>query len=341
MSSSVKRNAYGEPEISIKHILEARQRIAGYVRKTPLVRADHLSDLSGSEVYLKLENLQKLNAFKIRGMVNRVLCMSPEEKRKGILVVSSGNHGIAAGYCGQLWGIPVEVYVSKMTPASKIEGIKRFGARLRVVGDNYDEAMRALRADMNAGAVEGTYVDSSDDPMVVAGYGTIGLEIADELQDLDRIIVPVGGGGLVTGVGLAVKAVKPAIKVVGVQTAACPAMISSLSEGKIHDEYPSLPSICEALIGGIGRLPYEYASRCIDSVVEASEDAIRYAVRVLWQREKVVSEPSGSVGVAYILEHLKEFHGTKVAVVVSGGNIGLDILAASVSQACLDPEKRG
>ncbi len=339
--------------IELADILEARERIHPYVYRTPLVRSDRLSALTGGEVHLKLENEQRLRSFKIRGMVNRVLALTPAERRQGIIVASSGNHGIAAAHCGRHWGIPVEIVIPENTPATKLQKMRLFGPEIVIAGKDYDEAM-AICAERREGSGR-VYVDPASDEMAVAGHGTIGLEILEDRPEVEVILVPVGGGGLVTGISLAAKGARavaagrgsagrgtPAAnwtaaaeqdpEVVGVQTAACPAMRVSLDEGVPHERFPSEPSECEGLIGGIGALGWRYAPRCLDDVVVASEAAIRRSVLALIEHEKVVSEASGAVGVAYVVEHPEAFRGRDVVIVVSGGNLRFELIAEELER---------
>jgi len=304
----------------------AAQRIAPYIRRTPLVRSAHLSDLSGGEIYLKLECWQHLAAFKVRGMVNRTLTLTEDERRLGLVVASSGNHGVAAAWCGQQWGMPVTVYVPETAPEPKLAKIRQYGARLRLQGRDYDAAHLAAQEYLSSAPGAAIWVDSCSDPDAVAGHGTVGLEIASELPRLDEVLVPIGGGGLVTGIGLALRQVAPRAIVTGVQTAACPAMAASLGDRVCYETYPSEPSLCDALIGGVGELGFRRAGECLDRVVLTSEDAIGQAVTGMIRHEQLLAEPAGAVGWAYIAERPEEFRGRCAAVVVSGGNLSYDVL---------------
>ncbi|MDP2871112.1 MAG: threonine/serine dehydratase [Bacillota bacterium] len=310
--------------ITLERIIEARDRIRPHVRRTPLVRSHFLSDVTGGGVHLKLESEQILRSFKLRGMANRILTMTPDERARGIIVASSGNHGAAASYAGRRWGVPVEVWAPASTPVPKVSKIERYGARLHLVGQNYDEA--AAAACRAVGGQSGIWVDSSSDEAAVAGHGSVGLEIIEDLPAADAVLVPVGGGGLLTGIAVAAKALRPAIEVIGVQTSACPAMIASLRDGVCHEQYPTGPSLCDALVGGIGKLGFAYAPEYVDRVVEVGETAIRQAVLELIDHDQVLAEPSGAVGAAYLLQSPEEFRGRTVAVIVSGGNISLHTL---------------
>jgi threonine dehydratase len=345
--------AGGRAGITAEAVRRAAQLIAPYVHRTPLVLSHHLSGLTGGRVYLKLENEQVLRSFKIRGIANRVLSMTGVERKRGIVVASSGNHGAAASYAGWRWGMPVKVFVPETTPEPKLAKIRRYGAQLVQAGGNYDEthaaALDRLSRDQ-PGAQGSIWIDSCEDEVVIAGHGTIGLEIAEDLDvsptppagrrgpeqaaahgraagaALDAVLVPVGGGGLLTGIGVALHDCRPGAEILAVQTEACPALAISLREGVCHLEYPSGPSLCDALIGGIGKVGFDYAGRRIDRVVLAGEAAIGRAVLELIEHDQVLAEPSGAVGAAYIREHPDEFAGRTVVVVISGGNLDYRVL---------------
>lgn len=314
--------------ITIRDIMLARERVSPHVLRTPLILSDYLSDLTGGTVYLKLECLQRLNSFKIRGAMNKSLSLTPAERAKGVLAVSSGNHGAAVSYCAKTLGISADIFVPNGTPEAKLQKIRRYGASLHVVGHTYDEAHALAKEYFQK--TDKVYIDPASDEIVVAGHGTIGLEIMEDASKLDAILVPVGGGGLITGVGIAAGAVNPRVKMLGVQTSACPAMLAALHDKVFYEDYPSEPSICDAVVGGIGRIGYDYASDCIDEAVTASEDAVKEAMVELLRRDKVVAEPSGALGPAYLLEHPDQFTGMNVVLVISGGNVDFSLLRQEI-----------
>ena len=306
-------------------VAEAMARIRPHLWATPLLHSYWLSELTGGQVFLKLEGRQRLGSFKVRGMVNRILTMSAAERSRGIVVASSGNHGVAASWAGNRWGVAVEVFAPVTTPETKTAKIRRYGAQLRLVGKNYDEAYLAARHEVALGGGR-TWVDSCSDPIAIAGHGTIGLEVAAELPALDEVLVPIGGGGLITGIGIALRDRVPGAAITGVQTEACPAMLAAIRDEAFYETYPAGPSVCEALIGGVGALGFQEHARCIDRVVLATEPGIEAAVVGLLQHEQVLAEPSGAVGVAYLTEHPSEFAGRTTAVVISGQNISFSLL---------------
>ncbi|MDN5330784.1 MAG: threonine dehydratase [Tepidanaerobacteraceae bacterium] len=312
-------------------VILAGERIKNYVYRTPFEKSHFLSDITGGQVFLKLECQQKVKAYKIRGAVNKILCLAPEERQKGIVTASSGNHGAVVSYVSGLLGINnVTVYVPEVTPAVKKEKIKRYGAKLVVAGKNFDEAF--CLAKQKVKELGGIWIDPCSDEAVIAGQGTIGLEMLEDNAALDTLVVPIGGGGMITGISIIAKALKPGIKVVGVQTEACPAMLASLRDGRLYERYQSKPSICEALVGGVGEIPYIMAKECIDDILLVAEKTIKEAVIKLIDREKILAEPSAAVGVACLMEHCERFKGRNVGVVISGGNMDLELLEKLISE---------
>jgi threonine dehydratase len=318
--------------LAFDDVAAAARRIGPHVRRTPLVRSDYLSDATAGEVYLKLEAWQMLGAFKIRGMINRALTLTAEQLSRGVVVASSGNHGVAAGWCGRRFGFLVDAFVPGAIPAPKLAKLRRYGARVHLCGTEYDDAYLAAKAHVSKPG-SGVWVDPCCDPAVLAGHGTIGIEVASELAGLDEILVPVGGGGLITGVGVALRELLPAAKVTGVQTRACPAMLAAMRDGRFYETYPSGPSICDALIGGVGEVGWQMASRCIDRVVLADELDIACAVAGMLREEQVLAEPAGAVGWAYVAAHPDGFRGRRVVVVVTGANIDYSLLRRLVAGA--------
>jgi threonine dehydratase len=316
--------------ITYQDVVAARERIKEYIYKTPLELSMGLSS-ENCIVYLKLECQQKLKSFKVRGALSKMTLLSEEEKKKGILAVSSGNHGAGVSYSSYiLGGIKAKIYVPRTTPGAKLDKMRYYGAEVILEGDNYDAAHEAA---LEALKREGlTFVDPCSDADVIAGAGTVALEILEQNPDIDTIVVPIGGGGLITGVGVAAKSLKPGIKVIGVQTAACPAMIHSMRDKRCYEAYPNEPSICEALVGGVGEIPYEMSSRCIDQIIEVDEGEIRNAVVYLLDKEKVVSEPSGAVGVAAFMSNPEIFKNRKTAFIITGGNLDSKLMKAILNE---------
>jgi threonine dehydratase len=306
--------------ISLQDVRDAQKAVASFIQTTPLTRSVFLSDLCGGDVFLKLENLQVTNSFKIRGAFNKLLNLSRKEKELGIITASAGNHGQAVAYAAKKLGFPARVVVPKTTPHVKVNGIKKYGADLVLFGDNYDEAERHAK---DLAKKDGcAYISPYDDKLIIAGHGTAGLEIVEALSNVDAVVVPVGGGGLISGVSIAVKSIKQNVEVIGVQSEASPVMYESLKAGKIVNP-PKTKTIAEGLSGGIeqGSLTFEIARKCIDKMLLVKEATIRHAVYLLWTREKQVVEGSGAAAIAPILEDNTLFKGKTVACVITGGNI--------------------
>jgi threonine dehydratase len=306
--------------ISLNDIKNAQTAIAPYIKPTPLRPSNFLSDLCGGHVYLKLENQQVTHAFKARGAFNKLLHLSRKEKNLGIITASAGNHGQGVAYAAKKLGLPVKVVVPKTTPHVKINGIKNYGADLILFGDDYDEAEQHAKdvAKENGCA----YVSPYDDKLIIAGQGTVGLEITEALPNVDIVVVPVGGGGLISGVSVAVKSQKSDVEVVGVQSEASPVMYESLKAGKIVN-HTKAKTIAEGLAGGIekGSLTFEIARHCIDRMLLVKEATIHRSIYLLWVHEKQVVEGSAAVAIGPILENVAMFKGKTVACVITGGNI--------------------
>lgn len=310
--------------ITISEIFRAKKRIEQYIYKTPLDHAPFLSS-STRKVFLKLENQQLLKSVKVRGAFNKMSLLSKSEREKGLVVATSGNLGASLSYAASKLGIEnVQAIVPTKTSETKIKKMKLYGAKVMQFGENFDEAYKM--AVSNRIKSDKHLIDADADADLICGYGTMGLEMFDQNTNLDIILVPVGGGGMITGIGVAMKALNPDIKIIGVQSEACPAMKKSIDEGVHYAEFPSGPSVCEALIGGIGRIPFEMAASCIDDVIIVKEETIMQATSLLLSEEKIVTEPSSAVGVAALMEQPEYFDGKTVAIVISGGNLDKRII---------------
>ncbi|MEF9920182.1 MAG: threonine/serine dehydratase [Erysipelotrichaceae bacterium] len=316
----MKKNQFNVHDVEL-----AYKRIKPYIYKTPLEKSIYLST-KDKQCFFKLENNQTIKAFKIRGALNKMLSMSETEKELGVSTVSSGNHGIAVSYAANMLGIKKAVIiVPKTTPVSKIEKIKYYGGEVLLMGENYDGAhtlgMKYIKDHQM------TFIDSYyDDPLIYAGQGTIALEILEQNPDIDTILVPIGGGGMLTGIAVAAKAIKPTITIIGIQTQACPALIKAFEDHVFYEEYPSEPSICDALVGGIGKLCYDMAEDYVDGFIAVEESSIEKAIVHMLKKEKIIVEPAGAVGIAAIMDGLDQINGKNIAVVISGGNIDSELM---------------
>jgi threonine dehydratase len=308
--------------VTLENIQSAQKTIVPYAKNTPLIRSNFLSELCKANVYLKLENLQVTHSFKIRGVINKLLSLTSEEKARGVLTASAGNHGQAVAFGAKELGFKAKIVVPTNTPNVKVDGIRQYGAELVLFGATYPEAERKAK---ELAQVEGRlYISPYNDELIVAGHGTIGLEVLAELPNADVVIVPVGGGGLISGVSIALKSLKPTVQVLGVQSAAIPIMFESLKSGEIVKAHRhEAKTIAEGLSGGVerGSITFGIVQQYVDDIFLVREESIRHAVYVLWENEKQVVEGSGASAAALLLENQYLFVGKTVVLVLTGGNI--------------------
>lgn len=309
--------------VTIDDIRAARERISGAIVRTPMNHSKTLSAIIGAEVWLKFENLQFTAAYKERGALNKLLQLSDEEKKRGVIAASAGNHAQAVAYHGARLGIPVTIVMAEPTPTIKVVQTEGHGATVVLHGRMYDDAYaHARKLEAEKGYV---FVHPFDDPQVMAGQGTIGLEMLEAAPDLDTIVVPIGGGGLMSGIATAAKSVKPDIEMVGVEAAMFPAM-KNVIEGR------ALEMGGDTLAEGIavkepGHLTREIIKRLVDRIDLVPEDAIEHAVALLVSIEKSVVEGAGAAGLAAMLAEPEKYRGKKVGTVLCGGNIDTHLLA--------------
>lgn len=308
-----------------EEVKQAYERISPYIRKTPLEESFYLGD-EERKYYFKLESFQRAKNFKIRGALNKMMTLTEEEREKGVATISSGNHGSSVSYAASLLGIAnAKVIVPETTPQSKVDKVKYFGADVMLMGKNYDEAHALGMKYIEENGM--TYIDAYyDDPKIYGGQGTIAIEILEQNPDIDTIVVPIGGGGLITGISVAAKAIKPSIRIVGVQTEACPAMIKAYEDGIFYEEYPCEESLCDSLIGGIGALSYAMAKDYVDDFIAVSEETIAKAVSFMARDEKYIVEAGSCTTVAAVMDFRERIGGKNIALVLSGGNIDGDVL---------------
>ncbi len=318
--------------VSVQDIQNAQQTIRPYLFRTPLRDSFLLSERVGAAVFLKLENWQITGSFKPRGALNRIWLMSADERARGIVTASAGNHALGVGFAARELNVsPATIFVPRTAPRAKIDKLREFPVEVRAVGETYDDAHHA--AEQYQRETGATFIHAYDDPRTVAGQGTIGLEILEDLPDVDAILVPVGGGGMIAGIAVAVKALAPSVKIIAVQPAASPALRDSLRDNKCYEEYAAAPTICDGLAGGIGKIVFDIAQRgLIDDVVIVEEVETRAAIRALAETQQLIVEGSGAVGVAALLTGKVRMPGKRVVAVLSGGNIDLGLFAEIIDQ---------
>lgn len=309
-------------QISLKDIGDAQKTIHSTIYKTPLIRSSYLSEQTDSEFYLKLENLQVTGSFKIRGAANKLSKISPSLGQK-IITASAGNHGQGVALSAQKLGLSAKIVVPKTTPKIKIERIKQYGAEIELYGSIYEEAERYAKEIASKDGL--LYVSPYNDEMIIAGQGTVALEILSQEPDVEAVIVPVGGGGLISGVGLAIKSMKSGVEIIGIQSEASPSVYQSFQAGRVVKAKVA-ETIAEGLSGNLttDSITFEYLQRYADKMLLVTEDSIRKALRLLWKHDGQVSEGSGAASVAAALENAKLFAKKKVVAIISGGNIDID-----------------
>ena len=312
------------PVVTLENIQDARKAIAPFIKCTPLVQSQYLTTFCGCPLFLKLENLQITGSFKPRGVFNKLLHLNAEEKDRGIITASAGNHGQAVAFAAQKLNHYARVVVPRNTPKVKIEGIKKYGADLILFGENYDAAERKAKELARKDGC--AYISPYNDEYIIAGHGTIGLEIIEALPNVDTVMVPLGGGGLISGISIAIKSSRPTVQVIGVQSKSSPVMYESLKAGKIVDvQKAATKSIAEGLSGNVGPITFAIVQKYVDSVMLVKEETLRQAVYLLWNYDKQVVEGSGAAAVAPVIENKPLFKGKTVVSVVTGGNIDSDL----------------
>ncbi len=313
-------------ELGLRDIYAARKRIAPYVYETPLVASMLLSEFTGRNVFLKLENQQVTRSFKVRGAANRLLKLSDEERRKGVITVSTGNHGKAVATMAKRLDIRAVVCVPELVLEHKVAAIRAIGAEIVVTGGDQEEAEEnALQLAAEQGL---TYISPFDDLNIIAGQGTIGLEILNQLPEVDHVVVPLSGGGLLSGIALALKESNSNIRTTGVSMDRSPVMYWSMQAGR-PIQMPELQTLADSLMGGIGlgnRYTFNYIRRYLDDASLVSEDEIGDAMRQLLLVERLVVEGGGAVGAAALLHERVADLGKCVVVVISGGNADMAVL---------------
>ncbi|PTJ25498.1 threonine ammonia-lyase [Staphylococcus simulans] len=314
-----------EKYCNIQDIKEAKMMIRDYVRKTPLIQSMFLSnDITGGDVYLKLENMQFTGSFKYRGALNKILHLTEEQKEKGIITASAGNHAQGLALTGKLLGIKATVIMPEEAPIAKQEATRGYGAEVILKGETFNDSR--LYMEQLAKETGKTIVHPYDDNEVMAGQGTIGLEILDSIWNVNTVIVPVGGGGLISGVATALKSFNPSIHVIGVQAENVHGMAESVKQGKITSQFTAHTIADGTEVAIPGEKTYEVADKLVDEFILVTEDEISNAMRHLMQRAKIIAEGAGALPTAAILSGKidpKWLKNKTTVALVSGGNVDL------------------
>lgn len=317
--------------IELADFLQAQRRIRPYIHYTRLIHSDFLSELTGGDVWLKLENQQPTGSFKVRGALNKLSQLSEAEKARGIVAASAGNHALGVAHAATALGLAqVAIFVPETAPEAKLNKLRRFPITLHLAGQTYEDAHQAA-ADFAArtGALE---ISAYDELAVITGQGTVGVEIMTNLPACQQIMVPVGGGGLLAGVATAVRHIKPVCRIVGVQPAASPAAQLSFAQGQAIDPYEHAPTIADGLAGGFGVKPFELLRSYPPDIVLVSETDLRRAILALLAEHQLVIEPSGATAVAALLSGAVDVQGKTAVCILTGGNLAMGLLREIVTQ---------
>jgi threonine dehydratase len=302
--------------LDLHDIQKACENIRDHVHKTPLIYSYSFSKMTGAEVYLKAENLQKTGSFKVRGAFNKMIHI-----RGKVIAASMGNHAQAVAFAAGRIGIHAKIVMPVTAPIVKEEATKGYGAEVVLYGESFKEAL-----DYAVSQKDYTFIHAFDDEEVIAGQGTIGIEITEDLKDIDIILAPVGGGGLISGISIAVKTLSPKTRIIGVQTESATSVCVSFREKKICDR-PPLPTLADGIaIGRIGDRTFEIINKYVDDVIFVREDSIAMAILLFLERKKLVVEGAGAVPLAALLENREKFTGKRIVLVVSGGNIDFTLI---------------
>ncbi|MBV7256355.1 threonine ammonia-lyase [Pacificimonas sp. WHA3] len=312
-----------KPPVTFEHIQAAQKAIHGHVIRTPCMHAKTLSNITGADVWLKFENLQFTAAFKERGALNKLLSLTDEERTKGVIAASAGNHSQGLSYHAARLGIPTTIVMPKPTPIVKVTQTEGHGANVVLHGETFDDAFAHARTLEKKRDL--TFVHPFDDPYIVAGAGTVAVEMLEDAPDLDMLCVPIGGGGLISGMAIAAKHLKPDIEIVGVQAALYPSMYGKMrGEAVVCDG----DSLAEGIsVKSPGELNFQIVKEMVDEVVLVAERELEQSVSMLLGIEKTVVEGAGAAGLAALLAHPQRFRGRKVGLPLCGGNIDTRLLA--------------
>lgn len=324
--------------VTFQMIVEAARNLKGVVKETDFCYSETLSDLTKGDVYLKLENLQQSGSFKIRGAYNKIIHLSDEEKKCGVVASSAGNHAQGVAISASKLGIKSTIVMPKSAPFAKIYATRKYGGEVVLHGEVYDEAYeKAIEIQEATGA---TFVHPFNDPYVIAGQGTIGLEIMQEQPDLDVVLVPIGGGGIASGIALAVKMINPNIKVIGVQTKNAPSMYESLKCGHV-EATPVNKTIADGIaVGEPGDLTFSIIKDYVDEIITVSETEISQAFLLLLENCNLVCEGAGAVSVAAIMSRKLDLKNKKVGAILSGGNIDINLIESIINHAMITTGRR-
>ncbi|MGB4205632.1 MAG: threonine ammonia-lyase [Bacteroidales bacterium] len=315
-------------------LIKAQSLLSKVVKRTPLERSKSFSVMSGADVYLKLENFQTTGSFKVRGAYYKIANLTPEESSKGVLCASAGNHAQGVAYAATSLGVKSTVFMPVFAPPLKVIATRSYGAEVILTGETFDDAFKAaLEFQKQTGA---TFVHPFNDSHIIAGQGTVGLEIFEQLREVDEVLVPIGGGGLISGIAIALKQLNPAIRIIGVEADGAQSMKTSIENGK-HSTLNSVNTIADGIaVKSPGNLTFEAASKLVDGFVVVNDTEMAHTAYLLMQRSKILAEPSGVAAMAAVLYQKTDVKGRKVVPIVSGGNINMSILEQILEKGVME-----
>ena len=324
--------------IELNKIKEAQKRLNGVIHKTPLAHAPILSKKLNSNIYLKKENLQLTGSFKIRGAFNKISTLTNEEKQLGVVAASAGNHAQGVAYSAKYYNIKATIIMPEATPLTKVSGVRSYGAEVILHGANYDEAYKY--AIDYAKEQKRTFIHPFADDDVIAGQGTIALEILEELDNIDMIIVPIGGGGLVAGISSVIKALKPEIRIIGVVASGANAMKNSYNQKQPIDSL-SVKTIADGIaVRDVTPKMLDYTLELVDDIIEVEDKEIASAILFLLERQKIVVEGAGAVGLAAIMHNKIDIKNKNIVLSLSGGNIDVTMLSLIIEKGLVKSSRK-
>lgn len=308
--------------LGLSDFQKAREHIAPHIHRTPVLRSETLSRLTGANVHLKAELFQKAGSYKVRGPLNVLAHMSPEEKARGLICSSAGNHAQGVARAARIHGVPSVVVMSKAAKPAKIDATRGYGAEVIIHGNDWDDAYAHSLEIMRERSL--TYIHPFDDPRLIAGQGGVGLELIEDVPDLDTVLIPIGGGGLISGCAMAIKAINPKVRIIGVEAAGAPGMARSVAAGKVVTLNSIGPMVDGLVVRRVGEYTLRVVREFVDDIVLVDEQRIFDTVVWIMERLKLVSEGAAAAPVAALLHGLVDLKpGEKVACVLSGGNLDL------------------
>lgn len=325
--------------ISLNKIIQAKRNIDGFVAKTPFGFAPKLSKIAGADIYLKKENLQITGAYKVRGAFNKIANLDENAKKCGVVAASAGNHAQGVAISAKHFGVKAIIIMPEAAPLSKVSGTKALGAEVILKGNNFDEAYAYALEYAKENNM--SFIHPFDDELVQAGQGTIALEMLDEVSNLDYMVVPVGGGGLISGVASCAKQINPDIKIIGVSAKGAPAMFESFKDKCQHNS-KSVRTIADGIaVRDASQITLSHILECVDEMVQVDDEEIANAILYLLEQQKIMVEGAGAVSVAAILEGKFEFKkGAKIGAILSGGNIDVQTLSIIIEKGLLKSHRK-